>query len=294
MIKKAFTLIEVLVVVAIIALLVAILLPSLQKARESAYRVSCQANMHSIGQAMTMYATDTKQTYYMFNNRYNFSTNEYYGYKTVNGKYVDDGSETIGADSVVAMAVDFRNKPTADSLTANKKYIRNWDVLICPGTRNKVTKASDLNNNADDRTSGPGDGNYGHSYEFWNGFQKYDYARQGGCSNGKSYSGSGADTDGNGFPDCLKRPKLVSARATWIILMIDGDDPNLNIDDRNNWPDSPLDNHGKYGWNSLLADMHVGWFTQSTTYNLLDRSDMSTASVPAEYIPSNGGKPPTP
>jgi prepilin-type processing-associated H-X9-DG protein/prepilin-type N-terminal cleavage/methylation domain-containing protein len=50
-----FTLIEVLVVVAIIALLVSILLPSLQRAREQTKSLVCRTNMKTIHQAMTIY-----------------------------------------------------------------------------------------------------------------------------------------------------------------------------------------------------------------------------------------------
>lgn len=58
---RAFTLIEVLVVVAIIALLVAILLPSLAHAREVARRSVCLNNEHQMGVGMSMYAADHKQ-----------------------------------------------------------------------------------------------------------------------------------------------------------------------------------------------------------------------------------------
>ena len=53
-----FTLIELLVVVAIIALLVSILLPSLRQARELARRAVCGANLHHIGVAINMYASE--------------------------------------------------------------------------------------------------------------------------------------------------------------------------------------------------------------------------------------------
>lgn len=58
--SSGFTLIEVLVVASIISLLIAVLLPSLSRARERARMATCLSNLRMLGTAQVMYANDGK------------------------------------------------------------------------------------------------------------------------------------------------------------------------------------------------------------------------------------------
>jgi prepilin-type N-terminal cleavage/methylation domain-containing protein/prepilin-type processing-associated H-X9-DG protein len=61
--KKAFTLVELLVVISIIAILLAVLMPSLRRAKEQANSVVCKSNLKNYGLAGVMYLQDNENAF---------------------------------------------------------------------------------------------------------------------------------------------------------------------------------------------------------------------------------------
>ena len=58
---RSFTLLDLLVVIAIIAILAGMLVPALNKARERARASACVGNMNQIGLALSQYVADNKE-----------------------------------------------------------------------------------------------------------------------------------------------------------------------------------------------------------------------------------------
>ena len=88
--RTGFTLIELLVVISIIALLMAILLPTLQRVKRQAKAVVCQSNLHQWGLCFEMYTDD---------NDGRFSNNgkdKYYWYRILSPYYSDSNDLLSG------------------------------------------------------------------------------------------------------------------------------------------------------------------------------------------------------
>lgn len=61
--RRAFTLVELLVVIGIIAILISILMPALSRMRGHANALKCLSNLRQIGQALVLYAGESKGSY---------------------------------------------------------------------------------------------------------------------------------------------------------------------------------------------------------------------------------------
>ena len=81
--RNAFTIVELLVVISIIAILIALLLPALAKARILAERVQSASNLQQLGVALHEYADEYRGQYPLANlGNYPFGDAIYFGYET--------------------------------------------------------------------------------------------------------------------------------------------------------------------------------------------------------------------
>ena len=113
-VSRGFTLIEVLVVVAIIALLIAVLIPSLTRAREQTKQVACASNMHQHLNACIMYGQD------------------YRGLLPRSATQYTNGGVSWWIDTVLA-SYDPNGRGVYDLRAIMKRYIGNqMDVFSCP------------------------------------------------------------------------------------------------------------------------------------------------------------------
>lgn len=143
--RYGFTLIEVLVVVAIIALLIAVLLPSLAKAREMSRRTACLASLQQQGVGHSAYSGDNKGRL-PIRGTYGYVISQH---KDIHYSWVPE-SEKLAKD------------PVNYGRLYGRYVSRNLDVFYCPSLPKKFTEDPDYGK--------PSFGLYGSGYVTWGGY----------------------------------------------------------------------------------------------------------------------------
>jgi prepilin-type processing-associated H-X9-DG protein len=154
--------VELLVVIGIIALLISVLLPALNRARRAAYSVSCLANLRSIGQAMNVYAAENKgwipgsgwtSGAMFFNMRTSPPAFNPAGYTNTHCPTLNEPNDWVGVLARM-MGIKHSDLDGLDTVSRYKLY-RSFGWMSCPAYRD-VAVLSTVPGTADDAGSGPG------------------------------------------------------------------------------------------------------------------------------------------
>lgn len=127
-VRRAVTLLELCVVLAVIALLAALLLPAVQKARDAARRAQCKSNLRQLGMAIEQYAEQCGMYPTPLLKMHATSSRNLYSQHTYILPYIEQAALFAAINFQFAL-YEHPNTPTVDNGTARRTRV---GLFLCP------------------------------------------------------------------------------------------------------------------------------------------------------------------